>query len=132
MGGAPDAAYSQKIHDMGIQVVTFGIGSYKYEELSIMARDASNMIAVDNFNRLSSVTEQVLEKACETEIEQKAPTEADNNCKGDVVADGLNHYFQCDTGFCDWKFKLKSDKCVKVYGSRFNMKPNDSNKEWFK
>ena len=117
---------------MGIQVVTFGIGDYKYEELAILARDPSNMIAVDSFNRLQSFSEKVLEKACESEIEQKAPTEAENECNGNVVADGLNHYFSCDTEFCDWKFKLKSDKCVKVYGSRFNMKPNDTNKEWFK
>ena len=58
-----------------------------------MARDTSNVVTVDSFNRLSSITEQILEKSCEIEIEQKAPTEANNKCKGNVVADGLNHYF---------------------------------------
>lgn len=55
-----------------------------------------------------------------------------DTCSGTSVADGLNTYFACDSGWCDWKFNLKSDKCVKVFGSRWNTKPNDQNKEWFK
>jgi hypothetical protein len=113
-------------------VVTVGIADYNYNELLTMARDTSNVVTVESFSRMNTITEQILERSCETEIEQKAPTESNNKCKGNVVADGLNHYFMCDTGFCDWKFNLKSDKCVKVYGSRFDVKPNDTNKEWFK
>ena len=88
-----------------------------------MAREDHNVIPVDSYGRLSSVTEQILERSCESEKRQ---------CNGEVAADGLNHYFECATDFCDWKFSLKSDHCVKVYGSRFNVKPNDTNKEWFK
>ena len=88
-----------------------------------MAREDINVIPIDSYSRMSQITGQILEKSCETEKVQ---------CDGDVAYDGLNHYFECRTDFCDWKFSLKSDKCVKVYGSRFHTKPNDTNKEWFK
>jgi hypothetical protein len=53
-------------------------------------------------------------------------------CNGHAEADALESHFSCDSGFCDWKFSLKSDSCVKVYGSRQVIKPHENNKEWFK
>ena len=88
VGPTPDAAYSKAFHDAGIQVVTVAIGNWQtfYNTLLIMAREDHNVIPVDSFSRMSSMTEQILERSCETEKRQ---------CNGEVVADGLNHYFEC-------------------------------------
>lgn len=116
IGDAPNAAFSQLYFDAGIRVVTVGINDYKYDELLLMAREPVNIVTTESFSRMYSIADQILEKSCEVEKV---------NCDGKVVADGLNSYFMCDSQFCDFKFSLKSDKCVKVYGSRFETKPTD-------
>jgi len=122
-GVPPDDKFSLKFFKDNILVINVGIADYSRSELLTMARDAENIIEVASFSRMESITELVFEKSCEAEV---------HHCSGHAEADSLISHYSCDSGFCDWKFSLKSDTCVKVYGSTETSKPNENNREWFK
>ena len=126
-GTPPDDRFSLKFYKAGVIVITVGIADYSKPELLLMSRDPNDLIEVPSFARMESmITDQVFEKACEAEIQRT------QTCDGNADSDALNSYFVCDTGYCDWKFNLQSDTCVKVYGSRDVIKPHSGNREWFK